>query len=337
MRRISCMKTTAVLFLFTLLLAGVAGAAEERLIPFDDFYIHVGINEQAGPASDKLRVMVRLEKSSRMPQGSTVIEVSCPDFASQNKTLEITEVADFLAACKAAANGQEYHKVVRTGFDKTVYEVVKVSDRTRVSVLRGRQVIFAPEDGARLKEALAKALLAEEWYRLLLRERTLPAKTAEARPPKAASIYLRSKVGAVPCDGLTYEMSLTNFGRTTDLHEFVMHGLRFGRGSGSSSGVWVKSLLEQVALALQAAEKNAAFAFESPPTGTQEASFAVKANLMTHRADVSLAPGKFFGKNSQVEGSFGVEELAAIRELAEQGEARAKWFKEHEAWFFESE
>ncbi len=329
------MKTTTAFFLFTLL-AAAAHAAEDRLIPFDELFIDVGING----ASQKLRVAVKVQRTAHEPLGSAAIEVSCPDFTSQNKTLEITEVADFLAACKAAANGEAYRKEVRTGFDKTVYEVVKVSDGTRVSALRGRQVMFDPEEGARLKETLAQAVVTAEWYRLLLREHSLPAKTAEAHPPKAASFYLSSRVGGVQCEGMGYEVLLTHLGRPTDLQYFVMHGLRHASlhgGMSISRGEWVKSLLAQVSLALQAAEKNTAFRFESAPSSAQGSKFTVTANLMTQRADVTFVPGRIFGKSSPEECSFGVAELTAIRELAEQGEARAKWFTEHEEWLLEGE
>jgi len=104
----------------------------------------------------------------------------------------------------------------------------------------------------------------------------------------------------------------------------------------TSSGAWVKSMLDHVALALNAVRKKQAYQFEAPPTEPQDRSgrFTVKANLTTQKADVTFEPGRFFGHHSPVEGSFDLANLTAISEIVAQGEARTKWFSDHEAWFF---
>ncbi len=336
------MKTTALFFLFALLSAAVsAPGAEKRLIPFDEFYLSVPVEDVTAAAGGAkgLQVSVTINRGVQDPLGGTKIEVRCQALHFPDRSMDEEDVAAFLEACGAASHGEDFRKELRRGINKTVYESVLVDGLRRVRLQRGDKVLFAPQEAARLKVTLAQAAAAEAWYRELLTASALPEKTAGAHPPKATNFFLISKLGGVRAEGLDYEVSLRHHGfniRNAPPYH-VEHGLQFIRLGGnwsSTSGEWVKRLLEQVALALQAVGKKEAFAYVSPQDGEGD-NFSVKANLETQKADVSFEPGRFFGKHSPVQGSFGVAQLAEIREIAAQGPARAKWFAEHEGWFLE--
>lgn len=333
------MKTPAALFFAFTLLAAAVTAAETRLIPFDEFFVSVPVEDvtaAAGGASG-IQVSVRVSRGVQVPLGETKVEVSCPELSFPERSLDAEEVAVFLEACAAASRGEVFRQEVRRGINKTAYESALMEGGWRVRMRRGGEVLFAPQEGARLKASLAQAAAAEAWYRELLTAGTLPVKTAAAHPPKAAGCFLISKLGGVRAEGLEYEVTLRKLPFKGAQPYSVTHGLRFirlGGGRSSTSGEWVKRLLEQVALALQAVGRKEAFAFVSPPGG-RDNHFTVKANLETQQADVTFEPGSVYGRHSPVEGSFDVKQLAEIREIAAQGEAREKWFAEHEGWFFE--
>ena len=337
------MKTTAALlsFLFACLAAAcVAGAAETRLIPFDEFFVSVPLEDVTAAAGGAggIQVSVRVSRGVQTPLGSTKVEVSCPGLSFPERSLDAEEVAVFLEACAAASRGEVFRQEVRRGINKTIYESALMEGGWRVRMRRGGEVLFAPQEGARLKASLAQAAAAEAWYRELLTAGTLPEKTAEAHPPKAAGFFLISKLGGVRADGLEYEVTLRKWPFKGAQPYSVTHGLRYfalGGRHTSMSGEWVKRLLEQVALALQAVGRKEAFAYVSPQGG-RDIHFTVTANLETQQADVTFNPGHT-GKHSPVEGSFGVKQLAEIREIATQGPAREKWFSQHEGWFFEKE
>lgn len=337
------MKTTAALFpiLFAwLALVAAAAGAEARLIPFDEFYLSVPVEDVTAAAGGAggLQVAVRVSRGVQEPLGGTKVEVSCPGLSFPEQSLDAEEVAVFLEVCAAAGRGEVFRQEVRSGIHKTVYEAARVEGAWRVRMRRGGEVLFAPQEAARLKASLAQAAAAEAWYRELLTAGTPPVKTAAAHPPRAAGFFLISKLGGVRAEGLEYEVSLRNYHFKGAPKYSVTHGLRFfslGGRHSSTSGEWVKRLLEQVALALQAVGRKEAYAFVSPQDG-RDHKFTVKANLETQKADVTFEPGSYFGRHSPVEGSFDVKQLAEIREIAAQGAAREKWFAEHEGWFFES-
>ncbi len=331
---------TALLFAFTLLAAAVTASAgaETRLIPFDEFFLSVPL-EDVTAAAGGIQVSVRVSRGVQEPLGSTKVEVSCPVLAFPERSLDAEEVAVFLEACAAASRGEVFRQEVRRGINKTVYESALMEGGWRVRMRRGGEVLFAPQEAARLKASLAQAAAAEAWYRELLTAGTLPEKTAAAHPPKAAGFFLISKLGGVRAEGLEYEVTLRKFPFKGAQKYSVTHGLRYfalGGSQTSMSGAWVKRLLEQVALALQAVGRKEAFAYVSPQNG-RDNKFTVTANLETQQADVTFDAGGYTGKHSPVQGSFGVKQLAEIRAIAAQGPAREKWFAEHESWFFEKE
>ena len=338
------MKTTAFLFLLALLSAA-PGAAEERLIPFEDFLISVTVKDPAKRESPKVEVTLQVERNALKHKPGTAIEVTCPVLASANRTLEHEDVAALMGACAAAMSGQEYRQEVRP---KTVYEVVTVSEGRRVRMRRDGEVLFAPQEAGWLKEMLAQATAAEAWYKMLLTARTLPVKTAEARPPQATYYYLSSKVGEVRGKGLGYEAAFEHYKLHYKLKQSQGYGVRMGlyldEPPPTAYGRWVQRLKGQVELALEAVRKQQAFAYESPPEQTAGAGgavitgkFSVTANLATQQAEVDIGPDlsmDLIEFRGHVQGSFGVAQLAELRELDARVEAQAKWFTEHEAWFF---
>ena len=346
---ISCMKTTAFLFLFALLSA--APGAEERLIPFDEFFISV-----AFVVTPKLEVAVQVQRGGDEPQGRTGIALVSPTSLHSKGALEPDEVASLVAACDAALNARAYHKEIWHGNEKWVYETVKVDDHTRVSV---GGVVFEWYETLKLKEALVQATVAEAWFKKLLTERTLPAQTAVARPLRVRSPNLNFKVGEVSGDGLTYAVALKQSSSNPSQQYQVQQVVNFKRPGGYQGnmygvyGGWIGAMMEQVALALDAVQRKKDFTYEAPPDAAEGryGKFSVTANLTTQKADVVIDMSRPFEKPNTsgiilmprhlneekplVQGSFAVRDLAAIRKLTTQGEAWAKWFAEHEAWFFE--
>jgi hypothetical protein len=333
---ISCMNTTAAFFLSTLLLAAAAaGAKDERLIPIDDFSIIVHVNDRPPVAGrwEGLRVTVSVFRGGEEPVGSTITRVSCPGISAPYRTLEEEDVAVFQKACAAALQGQDFREEVRMSMGRTVYEVVTVDGKKRVSLQRGGTVLLAPEEGARLKESLAQAAAAVAWYQKLLSERTLPAKTAAAHPPVAADYFLSSKLGEVHAEGLDYEVAVTHHREPYQV-EHALRYIRLGGFESTVSGPWVEDMLGEVARALRAVAKGQKFEVTSTRNRSGDG-YGVRANLTTQQADVEFDAGSDFGKQSRVQGAFTADQLAAILKIAAGGEAREKWFAEHEAWFFE--
>lgn len=340
MRRISCMKTTTAPFLLLFLFFLLASAlhAEERLIPLDGFFLTVPVTD--APNMRGMEVKVRVRRNKLEPQGSTSIGVSCPSLNSDDQTLEPDEVAAFMEACAAALKDQEYRKEIQRMNFKTVYEVATVKGCKRVRISRGAEAFMIPEEGARLQEALARAAAAEAWYKMLLTAHTLPEKTAEAHPPKSTGCRLQSTLGRVHAEGLEYEVTLQRAGYARRQPYRVVHKmLHIARGGKKTfirviSGEWVKPMMEQVALALEAVEKKESFVFESPVDGDGN-KYSVTANLATQQADMVADTFGGNGKRVPEQCSFAVAQLAEIRAVAVQCAAREKWFAEHEAWFFE--
>ncbi|MCX6847807.1 MAG: hypothetical protein NTY98_02705 [Verrucomicrobia bacterium] len=102
------MKTTAALLSFLFAWLAAAGA-EERLIPIDEFYLSVPVNDSPGANGKRpgLRVAVMVQRGEHEPQGGTIIKVSCPGLQNSIGPLETDEVAAFLEACAAATSGHQ--------------------------------------------------------------------------------------------------------------------------------------------------------------------------------------------------------------------------------------
>ncbi len=335
MRCISTMKTTAAPFFLSFLFSLLAWAvhAEERLIPLDEF--HATMPMMPGLKSKGLEVEVWVQRDVNAPEGATGVAVRCAPL----HLLKPEEVAALAEACAAALKDEDFRKEIDGYNGKFEYEAKTVEGRKCVLVQRGAELVLIPEEIAKLKEALAlaQAAAAEAWYKMLLTARTLPEKTAQAHPPKAANLFFTAKLGEVPAEGLDYEVSLRywNFSSRWVTTFRAAHNLKFARGGGTG-GEWVKLMMEQVALALEAVGRKEAFACESPPDAKQY-KFTVKPNLMTQKADVAFEQNLATGWHLQAQGSFGVAQLAKIREVMAKGEALEKWFKEHEGWFLERE
>lgn len=338
------MKTTAALFLFALLATGVSAAgAEERLIPFDEFYLSVPVTGKL--KFDGLRVVVQVRRGANEPVGRTGIEVVRHVTSIPDRTLTAEELAALMEALNAALKAQPYRREVPRGIYKSVFETVKVNDQTRVRMHRpeqGRAVLFEPEVTIKLKLALEQALVTETWLKKLLTERTLPVKTAAAHPPKAPAGFLRSEAGKVSGEVLTYEVALRNL-NSPQVPEFrVEQGLSFSiprELSISGYGEWVKRMMEHVALALDAVGRKEAYTFEDEPDGPEGHSgkYTVTANLAAQKADVVIDMSKYLENEPLIRGSFAMAQLDAIRKLAAQGDAWEKWLTEHAGWFLEKE
>lgn len=334
------MKAPAVLFLFAFLSA--AAGAEQRLIPFDEFYLSVPVTEVPNPKG--LEVTVWLKRQVSETLGISGISVYGSALPSPDKSLDPDDQTALMEACAAALKGQDFRKEVLLKSLcipdlKTVYEVVTVEGRKRVRIGRGGVVFLDPEEGTRLKEALARAVVAETWYMQLLRARTLPVKTAAAHPPKAAGYHFSAEVGKVSGEGLVYELVFNHDYLQPKAQSQIMGELYYKTPRGLPSPScrdWVERMMDQVVLALNAVEKKQAFVFESPPDGT-EISFSVTANLAKQRADMVFNPGSYLGEPSPGKGSFGLAQLASIHDIRARGDACKQWLAEHESWFFEGQ
>lgn len=321
-------------------LFGSSAFADDRLIPFDDFYVSVETNDSLNRVGKLNSLDVTVQVSRAGSAEDISIEVNCYEFSSTRRELFEEDVKAFLEACDAATKSQDYRKEISSqtqfGRDNTLYAVLTVNQQKRVFVTRGETALFAPDEGAKLKHALAQARAGEAWFRKLLTEQKLPAKQPDAKPPQANNYYLTSKLGEVTGEGLSYEVALRNY-RFNAVPYQMEHSLRFvtlGGSEGSSGGDWVKGMVDQIALAWNAAAKKQAYSFKSPATRSVD-KFTVTANLTTQQADVEFQPGSFFGKHSPIQGSFSKAQLAEIRQVMALSEARKKWFVEHEDWFFE--
>jgi hypothetical protein len=171
-------------------------------------------------------------------------------------------------------------------------------------------------------------------------------KTKAAHPPQASFYYLRSKVGEVRGKGLVLVNEVmrehSEFDRQLKRSEEhgVSMGLHLDEHPNTARSPWVQRLMGQVELALEAVGKQQAFAYESPLERAFEGAgkFTVTANVATQRVEVGIGPKlsmDLWEFSGPVQGSFGVAQLAEIRGLAAGAEAQAKWFAEHEGWFFE--
>lgn len=361
--------------LLVMVLGAAAIRAEERLIPFDDFLISADLNGPPERESKKLRVSVQVRRMAEDPKLLASIHVDCPELRPWFSLLEPVDTAALVAAGTAALKGLDYRQECDVRMPKSIYEVVTVEGGKRVRMRPGgappysakeadklKEVLFTPEEAVRLKETLAEAAAAQAWYKMLLTARSMPAQTAAAHPPQASGYCLISKVGVVCGDirkeGLCYEATVYHFNTDQKRQHEVWHGLQFhyygdhrwnalnyGEHTDSTARSWIKPMMDQVALALEAVAKQQAFIFESPPgfMGAFGASndtthkFTMTANLATQQADVKFIPGYPCGLmgGTHAGGSFDVAQLAAIRELNAEVVAREQWCAEHEGWFFD--
>jgi len=366
------MKAPAVLFLFALLSAALG--ADDRLIPLDEFSISVPLTQVRNPRGLEVDVWVQRpvlepldETASREqrpvvnPLGGAGTHVQCPAIPFFDQMLRPDDQAAVMEACAAALSGQEFRKEVErklgmAEYDyKTVYEVVTVEGAKRVRIGRrrgseGGDAFLDPAEGARLKEVLVQAAAAEAWYKLLLKAGTVPVKAAVAHPPKAPGFTMYCKLDRVRGEGLgdaqekglEYVVSLQKHGFYKGVMFKVDYHLLFVTMQGtqrmnhSSGGEWVKHLMEQVALALEAVGEKQAFAFETPAE-EKDHKFSVTANLAAQRADVAFDSIDFEKNHTLVKGSYAVAQLAQIRAVEAQRSALETWFAEHEGWFFERE
>jgi hypothetical protein len=166
----------------------------------------------------------------------------------------------------------------------------------------------------------------------------MPVPNEEARAPQAKGYYLDSSIGTVSGKGIGYEVSVNSYSRTEDPQYTIGHTLCLYSGDGELNGTlggdWVAGLLQKIALALEAVEAGHAYTFTS---GDEEGRrYSVTANHNTKEADVSLNPGEFFKNRNAEKGSFGKAQLADIRKLIADCDARIKWFQTNEHLFFTS-
>lgn len=349
------MKTTAAPFLLAFLFSLLASAihAEGRLIPMDDFHITVPVSQVPNPKG--LEVTVWVQRPEIPTIGGTGIQVHCMALTTPDKSLNLDDRAAFMEACAAALSGKDFRKELHEEFWKTVFEVVTAEGQKRVRIGRngvygGGDAFLAPEEGALLKEALARASAAEAWYKLLLTADALPTQTAEAHPPKAKGYLMSSKLGGVHAEGLDnilvkgldYVVSLQKIGYTKGPTFRVDYSLLYVTMRGtqkvnnSTFGEWATHMMEQVVLALEAAGEKRAFKFESPAE-QKDHKHTVTANVAAQKVDVAFDTTEFDGKHTLVQCSFAVAQLAELRALGALEEERQKWFTEHEGLFFVAE
>jgi hypothetical protein len=336
------MKTLPSLLVSLLLALPLSGG---DLIPFNAFHVSVETNDWMDRRNegDRLHVSVSVSRSAEEPNGSTSVEVNCFEFEAAQRMLPDTDLEVFMAAGDAAQDGKEFRKSVKTktfrGEKETIYEVVEVDGKKMIRIRRGEeQAEFLPGEAAKVRAALAQARAGQTWFRKLLVEETMPVPNEEARAPQAKGYYLDSSIGTVSGKGIGYEVSVNSYSRTEDPQYTIGHTLCLYSGDGELNGTlggdWVAGLLQKIALALEAVEAGHAYTFTS---GDEEGRrYSVTANHNTKEADVSLNPGEFFKNRNAEKGSFGKAQLADIRKLIADCDARIKWFQTNEHLFFTS-
>jgi hypothetical protein len=323
--------------------ASSIGSAEERLIPFDSFFVSVEPNDHFKPnkkGGSSLRVSLSVSRSPEASAGSTDLDVCCFDLHHSQDRFPEDDLRVLMKAGEAAKAGREFKEEVETrtfhGTIKSIYEVLHKDGGSKIVVNRGGEKIeLASVEADRVRDALAEARVGEAWFTKLLGMAPLPQPNPDARPPRAGKYYLSSTLGIVEGRGIDYEVSVGASSFTGKPHYSVEHCIRFQtqKGGGSCHGGWVESLLRKVTEALQAVEKGTKYSFTS---GNAERKYLVSANLDTKEADVTFYPGEFFGKEGAKHGHFGQGQLVQIRKLLDGYEARKTWFQEHEGWFFAS-
>lgn len=334
--------------LLTILLSAVIMIAnvvycDDRLIPFDDYYISVETNDWMNrrDGMNSLNVTVKISRSAKVSIGSTSIEVNCLEFPA-GKTMFLKEdLKLFFDAGAAAVKGEKYRKETLTstlyGDEITVFETVDSNGGKMIRVNRaGKEALFALSEIVNVKEALVQAQVGKAWFDNLLIAEELPKKMPRAKPPVADSYFLISKLGEISGRGIGYRVSVFSNSVGKEQKYYLRHQLSFlnpsGGGMGSSGGQWVAGLLQEVSSALEAIEKGREYSFES---GLEKGrKYTVVANLDTAEADVILFLGDFFKKGAVVKGHYGKEDLVAIEQLIKGHEARMKWFEKHENLFF---
>ena len=328
---------------FFALFSGLPGLADDRLVPFDDFYISVDTNWRAakGGEGEALQVNVRVHRSEENPGGSVDTEVSCSAFDSEEEEFSESDLKTFFEAFAAARNGDEFRKEIVSrnvfgGAVKTRFETDLAGTKPILRVGRGKvEVYFSLEEAENTKEALTLAKAAEEWYKKLLIAKERPEIAPAAHPPPADGMFLSSTVGRVPGGGFAFEIGVRNWGRLANDFE-----IEYGLGSESpgwwTAGDWVETLTSTIAEALEAGKAGRPFAHESGSgRNRKENAVFVTVDPATGKAEVMIRFGEgLLGDEPVHFGTFGETELAGLRQLEAEAEDRKKWFEEHKSLFF---
>lgn len=330
-----------ILLVFIAMFGGPA-LCQQKLIPYDQVFIRVNTKPLIDRKNkgSKLNVAVRMSKGSEGEVDSASTDVDCYDFSSGQRMMPEKDLEAFFEVGEAALAGKDARKEVLTktfrGEVTTVYESVDGENGKVIRMTRGEESAeFPPEEAERVRAAVVEAEIGRAWFEKILAATELPEEKPDARPPRSEGYYVDSRIGEVSGRGLSYEVSVAANAMLGNQTYRISHGLLLytdGRMTGTMSGGWVKSLLQKVSLALDAAKDGRNFAFKS---GEHEGrSYTVKSNPATKEADLVLKPSNFFKDRTPIKGHFGVEQLEEIRRLIEEYDVRRKWFEDNENLFF---
>jgi hypothetical protein len=327
------------LIAISMILLAALQETRAALIPFPDFYISVETNDflHRNKGEHGLSVHVHMAKDRENNRGKTSVDVNSFEFSAGVRAFNEDDRKMFLEASLAAKESREFAKtIVSPAFTprqiETTFESRQVDGAWRVRVIRGDEVaLFAPEEGDRLRNALAEAAAGQAWFESLLTAETLPEATQQARPPRSTGYYLVSKVGEVDARGFIYRVSLNSDPFRGDVSYRPSHTIEFGRdGSdwGSMGANWPE-MLQHVAAGLEALKHNADYDFVA-----EDRKYHVQLNRETKEVDVTFARSDFFTNRTPVVGHVGAAQLQEINALIAEVPAHQAWFQQHEDLFF---
>lgn len=315
-------------------------SADDRLIPFDDFYISVDTNWRAakGGEGEALQLNVQLSRHGKGTTGEAEVEISCSAFSSEARQFSAMDLETFLEACVAAKKGEYFRKEILSptlfGTTMTRFRTDPVGNKHVVRVLRGKvEVYFTTEEGDNTREAVALAEAGRLWYQLLLRAKGKlpPQMTPEAHPPMGEGLTLMSTVGSVSVGDFAFEVGIDSWAFKKSGYR-VTHALDFG--NWWTQGAWVEGLPGTFAKALEAGKEGRPFKLETSSGKPGETAVYVLTHPVSGKAEVMVIRDDNSDYRSPAFGTLGEEELAEIRRLEAEAEERAKWFEDHESLFF---
>ena len=313
------------------------GKCDDRLIPFDDFFISMETNgaRNHNRGFSSLYVMLFVERSKSIPKGRISSEILCLQFENNKQRFTARDIEVLTMGCLAAGRGEEFMQLsIDTGYGHTVFETVKRGDLWVVQVNRGDKVVFFNHtEGEKVRKALREVDIGEAWYEKLLTDKKMPQPEQDLRAPMVASLRFKSPVGLVEGRGLVIEHSLSVNIDRGEARYGVSRKLRLrhnANGFTSSNGRGVERFLENIAKVLESSKKGEALEIDSSKGGLK---YTVKTNLVKKGADVVLLD-RFLIKNRPRTVHFDQEDLIEIKKINTAYEARKQWFKKHEAWFF---
>ena len=332
--RLLSMKT--ILTILTLCMFATIGKCDDRLIPFDDFFISMETNgaRNHNRGFSSLYVMLFVERSKSIPKGRITSEVLCFQFENNKQNFTAKDIELLMEACVAAKRGEEFMQLsIDAENGNTVFESIKRGHLWLVQVNRGDKVVFFDSaEGAKVKKAIREVDIGEAWFERLLTIKKVWPPGLDMRPPIVASLSFGSPAGIVEGRGLIIEHSLlANFERGKTRYR-VSRKLKLRHNatrSTSSNGGRVERFLEDIEKVLESSKKGEALEIDSLKDRLK---YTIKTNLFKKEADVVILDSVLRKKRS-LTAHFDQEDLIEIKKINKAYEAKKQWFEKHEALF----